>query len=174
MPIKRFNIPTIIDIEASGFGQLSYPIEVGVITETGKRYCSLIKPLEEWTHWSDEARQLHGISRELLQRKGLGVGQVCYELNQLLAGKTVYSDGWVVDHPWMIKLFHAAKSQMQFSFSSLETILTEPQMERWHQTKQSILDNNPITRHRASTDAELIQNVFVTTHRKSMEFATRV
>lgn len=174
MPIRKFNIPAVIDIEASGFGQESYPIEVGVITESGKRYCSLIKPQEDWTHWSDDAMDLHGISRELLMRKGLGAGQVCYELNQLLAGKTVFSDGWVVDYPWLIKLFDAAKTPMSFTFSSLETILTEAQMEKWHQTKQSILDKNPITRHRASTDAELIQNVFVSTQRQVMGFTTSV
>jgi hypothetical protein len=35
--------PNIIDIEASGFGVDSYPIEVGIVLSTGQKYCALIK-----------------------------------------------------------------------------------------------------------------------------------
>lgn len=167
-------IPFILDIEASGFGQDSYPIEVGFITDTGRRFCRLIKPLEHWSHWSEEAESLHGISRELLNRKGVSVGQVCYELNQVLQGKTVYTDGWVVDYPWLITLFDAAKTAMQFSVSPLENILSEYQMATWAQTKSSLLAQEPIVRHRASTDAEFIQRIFVTTQRSSVGYGYAV
>jgi hypothetical protein len=37
-------IPDIIDVEASGSGPRSYPIEVGIATATGLRYSTLILP----------------------------------------------------------------------------------------------------------------------------------
>ncbi len=102
-------IPTIIDVEASGFGASSYPIEVGVINQSGKKFCNLIKPQNDWTHWDARAESLHGISRQLLAQKGLPVQEVCLQLNQFLMGQTVYSDGWVVDDTWLIKLLTLLK-----------------------------------------------------------------
>jgi hypothetical protein len=164
MAITMQSVPIIVDLEASGFGSDSYPIEVGVITDTGKKYCRLIQRQPEWQHWSQEAEDLHGISREILKEKGFGPAQICDELNQLLDGKTIYSDGWVVDYPWMITLFNAAKVSMGFRLSPLESILSESQMDVWHQTKTILISQSDTARHRASTDAELIQQVYISTH----------
>ncbi|WP_339723407.1 hypothetical protein [uncultured Paraglaciecola sp.] len=157
------HIPNIIDVEASGFGSLSYPIEVGVINQAGERFCCLIKPQVDWTHWDTRAESLHGISRQLLAEKGLAVQEVCKKLNQFLAGQVAYSDGWVVDDTWLIKLFNAAKMTMKFHVSSLEMILKEIQMPLWHSTKERLFQQMQEQRHRASSDAALIQNTFVTT-----------
>jgi hypothetical protein len=167
----RCSIPNIIDVEASGFGSLSYPIEVGVINQAGKRFCSLIKPQVDWTHWDTKAESLHGISRQLLQEKGLPVQHVCQQLNQFVAGQIVYSDGWVVDDTWLIKLFDAAKVTMQFHVSSLEMILNEAQMSQWHSTKDKLFLQMQEQRHRASSDAALVQNTFVTTQQRCLENA---
>ena len=40
--MSRIIRPDIIDIEASGFGPDSYPIEIGVALSSGEKYCSLI------------------------------------------------------------------------------------------------------------------------------------
>ncbi|MDP5032356.1 MAG: hypothetical protein NWQ54_20255 [Paraglaciecola sp.] len=157
---KNHYLPSIIDVEASGFGAHSYPIEVGVIKDNGERFCSLIRPQAGWNHWDEEAEALHGISRSLLQQKGRSPIEVCQDLNHFLSGQTVYSDGWVVDQPWMIKLFHAAGLAMTFSVSSLEMLLNETQMGLWHQTKDNLLANITKPRHRASHDAALIQDTF--------------
>lgn len=153
----------MIDIEASGFGSHSYPIEVGVVTYLSQKYCRLIQPQDNWTHWSKEAEALHGISRSALAIHGKPATQICVDLNNLLVGQTVYSDGWVVDYPWLIKLFDAAKVKMKFTLSPLENILTEQQMEKWHDTQETICAAKECHRHRASSDAELIQNVFMQT-----------
>jgi hypothetical protein len=42
--------PLIIDVEASGFGGTSYPIEIGVALDYGHKYCTLIHPEPGWTH----------------------------------------------------------------------------------------------------------------------------
>ena len=150
----------IIDVEASGFGGASYPIEIGVALHDGRKFCSLIQPAQEWTHWDEEAEQVHGLSRDLLHAHGKPVQEVAEQLNHLLAGMTLYSDGWVVDKPWLITLFHTAGKAMEFNLSPLEMILSEQQMESWHQTKNRILDASSLQRHRASYDAWVIQETF--------------
>ena len=156
-------IPAIIDIEASGFGCESYPIEAGVIDARGNKYCSLIRPESHWNHWTAEAEMLHGVRRELLFSHGLNVNEISRQLNQLLAGTTVYCDGWVVDYPWLIKLFDAARQRMLFTCSPLESILTESQMAIWHKQKDVLTEKMNGKRHRASSDAELIQQVYLHT-----------
>lgn len=165
--------PTILDVEASGFGHDSYPIEVGVVTGEQKRYCSLIKPQPKWTYWDKDAEALHGISRDLLKQRGLAPTEIAIELNNLLYGQTVYSDGWVVDHPWMIKLFNAAGLSMQFRLSALEMILNEKQMAIWHSVKDKLHQESRLKRHRASTDASIIQQTFVTTQHMSSSVSRR-
>ena len=152
--------PFIIDVEASGFGVHSYPIEVGLALEPGKRYCSLISPREDWTHWEEEAARTHGIEKNTLQKYGNSVVKVALQLNQLLSGVTVYSDGWVVDHSWINTLFHAAGVEKKFTVSSLEMILSEHQMEIWHHTRQQVIEDLRLVRHRASHDALIIQETY--------------
>ena len=156
-------VPSIIDVEASGFGAASYPIEVGVVLEDGSRYCSLIAPAKEWTFWKEEAEKIHHISREMLHKHGKPIKEVAKELNAFLSGQTVYSDGWVVDSPWVRQLYYTAHTEQVFKVSPLEMILTEPQMEIWHETKDVLLKNCEHKRHRASFDASIIQQTFVKT-----------
>jgi hypothetical protein len=152
--------PFIIDVEASGFGSTSYPIEIGVVLADGWRYCSLVVPIAEWTHWDDGAQKVHGISRDMLITHGKPVHEVADELNEVLSGKTLYSDAWVVDKPWLTTLFHAAHRPMEFSVSPLELILSEPQMAVWYETRDALLAETELQRHRASNDAWIIQETY--------------
>src|SRR5918995_1171108 len=86
------NTPTIIDLEASGFGTGSYPIEVGFVLADGSTQCMLIKPDEGWTHWDSKAEAVHGITRATLQAHGKSPLEVASQLNRSLARQTVYSD----------------------------------------------------------------------------------
>ncbi|MFK7964290.1 MAG: hypothetical protein AB8C46_10045 [Burkholderiaceae bacterium] len=153
--------PIILDVEASGLGANSYPIEVGVVMETGERFSRIIKPEPGWTDWDPAAESLHQISREVLATHGRSVAEVARELNDLLANKIAYSDGWVVDKPWISQLFHAAGMPIRFHLSPLELILIEPQMSIWHDEKQAVEIALAATRHRASHDAWIIQETFV-------------
>ena len=152
--------PIIIDVEASGFGGASYPIEVGVALDDDQKYCSLISPAPEWDHWDDDAQKVHGISRDTLEAHGRTPREVATTLNELLEGKTLYSDGWVVDRPWLTTLFAEAGMSMSFHVSPLEMILTERQMERWHETKHELLAKAADHRHRASFDAWIVQETY--------------
>jgi hypothetical protein len=49
---------------------------------------------------------------------------------------------------------------MRFWVSPLEMILSEPQMGIWHKTKNMIVEEVSLTRHRASHDARLIQETY--------------
>jgi len=155
--------PNIVDIEASGFGADSYPIEVGVVLSNGDRYCSLICPESDWLHWDDSAEKVHHISRDTLFKYGKPIQIVADELNALLQNQTVYSDGWVVDSPWLKQLFYKANRPLKFSISPLEMILSESQMEVWHGVKETLLAGSESKRHRASFDAQLIQDTYVKT-----------
>jgi hypothetical protein len=155
--------PIIIDIEASGFDPMSYPIEVGLALASGKRFSSLVLPLKQWTHWDAEAEKLHKINQQTLLSHGKPIQQVAENLNKLLAGETVYSDGWVVDKPWLDLLFFEAGLKMDFYLSPIELILSEPQMEIWHTVKTEMLEQSDKVRHRACSDAWIIQQTYIKT-----------
>lgn len=155
--------PDILDFEASGFGNDSYPIEVGYSLGCGERFCMLIRPEPSWIYWDENAEGVHGISRDLLQRSGLDVVQVCDTLNRRLAGRTLYSDAWVVDKEWQNKLFTAAGMQPTFQLSAIENIQTECQYLMWDQVRKNLLSESNLERHRASSDAEFIQRVYTQT-----------
>ena len=49
---------------------------------------------------------------------------------------------------------------MNFYISPLEMILSEQQMEKWHATKDHLIEKSQLTRHRASNDARIIQKTY--------------
>ncbi len=161
--VQKNSLPSILDVEASGFGAASYPIEIGIVRYDGAKWCKLIRPFPSWVHWDKEAEVLHGITQEMLHTKGNEPVKICNELNQFLGNTIVYSDGWVVDNPWLIKLFAAARVEMTFTCRALEYILSQTQMEIWHEVKSDLAASLDIKRHRASTDAFLIQQTYLKT-----------
>ena len=130
----------------------------------GNRFCTLITPEPHWTYWDDEAEKVHHVSREMLQQHGKSVQDVTRQLNDLLNGMILYSDGWVVDQPWLIQLFAAAGNNIEFHVSPLEIILCEAQMAIWHTTKDQVIEQSQLSRHRASNDAWIIQETFRQTY----------
>ena len=156
-----------LDIEASDIHPESYPIEVGILMPNGDSYCSLIKPPADWLHWSAEAEAIHGISREELIENGRPVDEVAYTLNGFLKNKTIYSDCWVLDHPWMIRLFQAASLEPAFIVSDIMYRLSEDEYDELGVIKRSIESQLNIERHRATNDARILQLAYdhIMTHR---------
>lgn len=150
-------LPIILDIEASGFGQGSYPIEVGFVLPSKKRLNYLVKPEAHWTHWSSSAERQHHIKRELLFHMGVNVRQVADELNKTLAGELVYTDAWGHDLSWLGKLYDAAGRLPNFKLEPIRAILTQAQIEIWHRVKENLVEFYKEPRHRASSDAAIIQ-----------------
>lgn len=155
--------PDILDIEASGFGPDSYPIEIGFSLATGERFCTLIRPHPSWHHWDADAERIHGINRSLLLRTGVDLQRVCQQLNRRLRGRTLYSDGWVCDKTWLNRLFHIAAMEPAFHLHAIENIQSECQHLIWDNVRQTMLLERELVRHRASADAQFIQRLFLRT-----------
>jgi hypothetical protein len=159
----RKGVPAILDIEASGFGRASYPIEIGYILADGTTFCTLIRPAPTWTHWDPKAESVHHIPREALARHGRSVAEVAALLNDRLRGQTLYSDAWGHDYPWLSALFEEAAMVPLFRIDSLRKVLTEDEASRWQPARDLI------ARHRASADAWLIQQTWLRLQRPASE-----
>jgi len=154
-------VPCIVDIEASGFGYGSYPIEVGFVTSDTKAHCALIKPFDYWTHWDQDAELLHGISRATLAAHGKSPYFICQWLNERLSGQTIYSDAWANDMSWLGRLFDECGMQQAFRIESLLVLLSPYEQERWSKVLERVSNSSKKIRHRASVDASLIQKAFI-------------
>lgn len=155
------SVPPIIDLEASGFGRGSYPIEIGYALEDRIVHSCLVRPAPDWQHWSDDAQKIHGISRELLLKEGNSPRDVALRMNDALRGKTLYSDAWSFDSSWLGRLFNEAELIQRFRIETINRLLTPEQMEAWHDTKGSLWTELGINRHRAANDVRVLQETYL-------------
>ncbi len=151
------SLPCVLDIEASGFGRGSYPIEIGFVLPDGTAWCTLIVPDETWTHWDSEAESMHGISRAVLRRHGRSAHEVASELNQRLAGRAVYCDNWAHDYSWLARLFESAALSPSFRLRHLRELMSESAAEHFDDTREIVARSLQLRRHRASSDARVLQ-----------------
>jgi hypothetical protein len=149
-------LPVIIDIEASGFGRCSYPIEIGYHMPDGRSWCTLVQPVDEWTHWDPSAEKVHGIARDLLFKHGRSPEVVCLALNSVLRGQPVYCDAWAYDYVWLSRLYDVAELPMTFQLKDLRELLGECEQQHWHETRDRVEQRLQLRRHRASGDAKVI------------------
>jgi hypothetical protein len=159
--------PPVIDVEASGFGSKSYPIEVGFVLPDGQTWCTLIVPMPDWTHWDTTAEDVHGIGRELLAQYGRATTEVALEMNRMLRGMTVYTDAWYHDFNWISRLFDAAETSPTFKLEDLRSLLDDDAASRWHETRDQVQSEMTTARHRASNDAKVLQTTLVRVNTKS-------
>lgn len=153
--------PAVLDIEASGFGAHSYPIEIGFVLPNGDTYCSLIRPANGWVHWDPEAEKVHHIAAATLGVHGRDVDEVAGQLNDRLHGRTVYSDAWLHDYTWLAALFEAAGRVPAFRLEDLRSLLTEAEAAHWDDVKGQVRSELRLERHRASADARVLQQTVV-------------
>jgi hypothetical protein len=159
--VDRDFVPIVIDVEASGFGRGSYPIEVGVVMADGTRHCYLVTPSRDWTAWDEQAEAVHGISRRQLSDFGSPADDVAWRLNELLRGQTVYSDAWSFDMSWLGKLFEEVGMAQAFRVADVAELLDEATRRRWHHVKESVVSELGLKRHRASIDAQVVQQTWL-------------
>jgi hypothetical protein len=48
--------PVIVDIEASGFGVGSYPVEIGYVDSKGDVWSAQVQPHADWLHWDKKPK----------------------------------------------------------------------------------------------------------------------
>ena len=156
-PAPPASLPCVLDIEASGFGRHSYPIEVGYVLPDGRAACMLVRPAKAWTHWNAAAEQVHGITRSTLALHGREVREVAAALNHDLAGLTVYCDAWAHDYSWLAALFEEAGLSPAFKLESVCALLDEDRLSRLDAARCGAIVELGLTRHRASNDARALQ-----------------
>lgn len=160
-PENDFNLPCVMDIEASGFGRASYPIEVGYVLPDGRAACMLVRPAAGWTHWDASAEQVHGISRGTLAAHGRDARDVALTLNRDLAGLTVYCDGWAHDYTWLAALYEEAGLSPAFKLESVGALLDEAHLNQLDAARRDAMVELGLKRHRASNDARALQRALV-------------
>ena len=158
--------PVIIDIEASGFGRGSYPIEIGYYMPAGDSFCALILPEPGWTHWDESAEAVHGISREFVVDKGRPAVEICLELNRRFRGERIYCDAWAYDYVWLSKLYDAVDLFPSFELKDLRDLLEDCEKTLWHATRASVELRLQLRRHRASGDARTLFETFLEARRQ--------
>ena len=106
-----------IDLESSGISKNAFPIEVGWYG-SGLEGSILIKPTKDWLSngfWCEFAeKNLHGISKVLLNQKGLEVKLAALKLNETLKDKVVVSDIVEFDGIWLTQLYEQADINPSF------------------------------------------------------------
>lgn len=143
-PITHF-----VDFEASGIAPDSYPIEIAVV-HPGGEYQSLIKPVRYWDHWSYDAQDMHGITREQLLDEGKPATDIAQQLNEMFAGHYLVSDA-SEDSYWVEALYDAAELDPTFTVATVEQMVgPEHAAAIYYQT--------PVKReHRALDDARALR-----------------
>ena len=152
--------PVFGDIEASGLDDASYPIEIGWSLPDGRTRSFLIKPEPEWTHWDEAAEDLHGISREELEKSGLPAVMVAAKMNQDLQGLTLFFDGGEFDKDWITKLFAAAGISPVFHLSSVFRLLFPEQKAYLELLDDLRAIAEPGKVHRAEADVRMMVDAY--------------
>lgn len=162
--------PITIDVEASGFGRGSYPIEIGVAFPDQQVESFLIRPSAGWDHWDEQAEQVHGISRQLLFEQGRSVVEVAALLNARLAGNRAYSDAWSFDNSWVARLFDEAGMSQHFRIDTVRALLTEAEVECWPRALEQVKEMHGPVRHRAAADAWRLQQTILCAWRLATQY----
>jgi len=141
-----------LDVEASGLGEGSFPIEVGWAWLTGPSGSLLIRPALHWdlNAWDEGSAEIHGITIPVLLADGLQARDVAERLNLLLAPATrpliVLSDAVEMDRYWLDVLFDETPQTREFDLRDERRI----RLTQFGGLDPEIIDP-PI--HRAEADA---------------------
>lgn len=159
--VPMAEVPIILDVEASGFGRGSFPIEVGLAFPDRQTESLLIRPQPDWTHWDPAAEAVHGISREMLRAEGRSVVEVAALLNARLGGNRVFSDAWSFDTSWVGRLFDAAGFSQHFRIDTVRSLLSEGEVALWQQARHEVEAEFGVAQHRAARDAWQLQQTIL-------------
>lgn len=151
----------IIDIEASGLGFDSYPIDIAVLIGS-KSKSWLIKPEPMWNHWDVTAENLHGITREQLDEEGLVAIEVLNKLIEFVdeSNGVLYSDAAYWDADWIDTLFFALKQKRYFHIESIYELLDQQQSIVFDKNKMMLSKSGKYRHHRAEEDVNMILEAY--------------
>lgn len=115
-----------LDVEASGLGVKTYPIQVGWANMGLQAWDHLIRPTEKWLtrfDWQIEAEEIHGLDQADLDRYGHDPRSVALAVNNALADRYVVSDAQSFDQAWLDVLYLAADVTPSFRLYSWEDLI---------------------------------------------------
>ncbi|TMP53582.1 hypothetical protein [Pseudoalteromonas sp. S1688] len=146
-----------LDIEASGLGFNSYPIEVAYATSNDETASALIKPNHDWLEsgeWDSNAeRNIHKITQHVLLEQGKSAKAVAAELNSALKGKLIFCNDLAYDGVWLAKLFKVADVGVEFFLTDIRAFFDFIGKEKTSSYKSAYEDISVETIHRALPDA---------------------
>lgn len=97
-----------LDFHASSLGKHSYPIEVAWTFADGRSETQLIRPAPAWIDWDEEAKAIHGITRETLIDHGTLYDLVVQRMIDHLTGHDLLASAPSRDGKWLSALPRAA------------------------------------------------------------------
>ena len=160
------DVPVFYDCEASCIGGL--PIEIGwafIDTSTGEIQSEshLVKPPLHWDMqpvWDPDAEKLHGISLKELLAHGRPPFEVARRMNEVLAGRELFSDGPADDERWLRIIFDEAGLDPTFTIRRTRADVLIAQLATklgWdsasYEAAKAIADRISPRTHRAEADA---------------------
>lgn len=146
----------IIDCEASGLSNNSYPIEIGIAFKNNSQ-SFLIKPDKDWVDWDFEAEKIHKIKRSELFENGISIFDAAIRMNSQLRDLKIYSDAVDFEVFWIDKLFSKVGVERNFDIESIYMLDFDPVYYKHIKRKNS----KNIELHRAENDAILIRNSII-------------
>ena len=99
--------PAILDVEASGLGLDSDPVEAGIaVLGADVSWLALIRPEPEWLdgEWDEVAAELHGLTRTEILKSGRPADQGARELWARIGDGRIDSDAPEQDGLWLERL----------------------------------------------------------------------
>jgi hypothetical protein len=142
----------IIDVEASGLHDGSYPTEIAWMDPVNDERATsfLIKPSNEWLNdkWDTKAESITGITRQIIVGKGLPLWEVAELAHKaIIEAKVVLSDEPKRDTNWILTLFEAVGSDFSI-----------PSITDYHEFMWRTFDTGVVlkgkSKHRAGGDVE--------------------
>lgn len=153
-------VPTIfiLDIEASGLAEESYPIEIAWCSlDESESYQALINPetAGDWEYWDGFAETaIHGLSREHCCKEGKSVLTIAQAVGNLLREESVLSDAHWQDQIWLERLFEAVGKRPPGKLKPIDQAVTQDQ--RALLTEKLATSSRP---HRALADCQLLARI---------------
>ncbi|MCI5043722.1 MAG: hypothetical protein MRY72_03405 [Aquisalinus sp.] len=150
-----------IDLEASGLGPKSWPIEVGWGFHGWPARSMLVKPHASWSleAWEKTAEELHRISPDTLVRQGTAPLEVALVLNAAFANADVYSDAPSFDGFWLYRLYEAAGVRANFRLHNIASLISTVTDATPEDLFAKANEQEPHT-HRAEQDVRQLQLVY--------------
>lgn len=148
----------VIDVEASGLDDGTYPIEIAWSFGNLRTKGFLIRPLPGWGEedWYEESERIHKIPRSRLFKEGVDAVEVARRMNDDLSGMHLLSDAPAWDGYWIGRLFEDTGVEPEFIFGNLcselgplATRVSELEFDRIERLVKKIFPDT----HRAHDDA---------------------